>query len=277
MSTALLDVVVDPATADRIDSPRVDLLEEKLDPDGVYRQARGPFTRYSRRVTIEQLSDGSSHVQEHTDFRLGIPLWWPLFTPLMKRALRDSDREPRRRWWWPTQVLTTISARLLAVLSILSIMAGYLGVVIGQTITFAAEEFGADDAAQGRTLAAIRIGVIASVILIRRADRIGRRPLLIGFALAAIVFTVLGATSSSLVELGIFQGISRGFTTGLFTLLTLAVTEEVPAEVRAVGISLMAMCSGLGAGMVLWILPLADVVPGGWRWVYVAPVIYLPG
>ena len=275
MKEANLDLSVDHHTAESLRSPRSDLLVERLDDDGVYRQVTGPFRDYERRLTTEPVGDGQK-IHEQTTFRLDIPVWAPVFHPLMKRALADTDRTPRRRWWWPEEVLPAISARLLGALSVISIISGYLGVLIGQTITFAAEEFGADDAAQGRTLAAIRIGVIISVIAVRRADRIGRRPLLIGFTSAAIVFTLAGATSSSLVQLGFYQAISRGFTTGLLTLLLLAVTEEVPAGVRALGISLMTMCAALGGGMVLWVLPIADRSPGAWRWTYVAPLLFVP-
>lgn len=251
------------------------MLVERLDDDGVYRQVTGPFRSYERSISVAASGTGH-HVQERTRFALDIPVWAPLFHPLMRRALAETDRTPRRRWWWPEEVLPSISARLLGGISVLAVIGGYLGVLIGQTITFAAEEFGANDADQGRTLAAIRIGVILSVIAIRRADRIGRRPLLIGFTSAALLFTVLGATSSSLLQLGFFQAISRGFTTGLLTLLTLAVTEEVPAGVRALGISLMTMCSALGGGMVLWVLPVADQSLGAWRWTYVAPLMFVP-
>lgn len=275
MKEATLDLVVDQAGLDALMAPRSDLLVERLDEDGVFRQERGPFRFYERRVSSEVDGD-RLRVDERTRFALDIPVWAPLFHLLMKRALAEADRSPRARWWWPQQVLPAVSARLLGCISVLSIIAGYLGVLIGQTITFAAEEFGANDAAQGRTLAAIRIGVVISVVTIRRADRIGRRPLLLGFTSAALAFTVIAATSSSLAQLGFFQAISRGFTTGLLTLLTLAVTEEVPAEVRALGISLMTMCAALGGGMVLWVLPVADQGPGAWRWTYVAPLLFVP-
>ncbi len=276
MTEAVLDSILDTATAESLRRPRSDLLVERLDEDGIYRQVDGPFRDYERHISFEPAGEGRTHVRERTSFRLDIPLWAPLFHPLMKRALAETYRASHRRWWWPAEVLSSVSARLLGALSVLAIMAGYLGVLIGQTITFAAQEFGANDASQGRTLAAIRIGVIVSVIIIRRADRIGRRPLLLGFTTGALVFTLLGASSSSLVQLGFFQAISRGFTTGLLTLVTLAVTEEVPAGVRALGVSLMTMCSGLGAGMVLWVLPVADQGPRAWRWTYIAPVLFVP-
>ncbi len=276
MTEAVVDSVLDTAAAEELDRPRSDLLVERFDDDGVYRQVDGPFRVYERRISLEDLGDGQTHVHERTNFRLDVPLWAPLFHPLMKRALAETYRSSHRRWWWPAEVLPAVSARLLGALSVLAVIAGYMGVLIGQTITFAAEEFGANDASQGRTLAALRIGVIVSVIIIRRADRIGRRPLLLGFTAGALVFTLLGASASSLVQLGFFQAISRGFTTGLLTLLTLAVTEEVPAGVRALGISLMTMCSGLGAGMVLWVLPVADLGPRAWRWTYIAPILFVP-
>ncbi|MEZ5339901.1 MAG: hypothetical protein R2706_00160 [Acidimicrobiales bacterium] len=124
-------------------------------------------------------------------------------TILMKRALVDLDRTPRQRWWWPKAVMTTTTTTMVATLTILSIMAGYLGVVIGQTITFAVAQFGASDTQQGDTLAAVRIGVIASVIAIRQADRIGRKPLIIGFALASILFTLAGAFANSMLTFGV--------------------------------------------------------------------------
>lgn len=267
--------------------PRSDLLVEEAIDEHRWGQSKGPFTRYSRTVDVKPAqskptadtadTDPSTwHLVETTDFRLAIPIWRPLFTPLMKRALADVDRQPRRRWWWPMEVLTARSAVLVSVLTIISIMAGYLGVVIGQTLTFAAEEFGADEAAQGRTFAAVRVGVLLSLVFIGRADRIGRRPLLISFALGSILLTAAGALSTSLMMLGVTQALARGLDTGLLTLLTLAATEEVPAGVRGLALSLMTMCAGLGAGMVVWVLPVADTSVGAWRWVYVAPLIFLP-
>lgn len=257
-------------------TPRGDLLVEHSEQPGTFRQEQGPFRSYERMATIEAGEGDAVRYRERVEFSLDIPIWRPVFHPLMKRALRDIDRHRRPRWWWPTQILTQRSARLLGTLSVIAIVAGYLGVLIGQTLTFAAAEFGVDDIGQTRTLAAIRIGVIVSVVAIRRADRFGRRPLLLWFTGGALVFTLLGSLSTGIVSLGILQAIARGLTTGLLTLLTLAVTEEVPAEVRAVGISLMTMCAALGGGMVLWVLPVADLGPAAWRWTYLAPALFIP-
>ncbi len=269
--------VVDRAAADAILAPRIDLLVEDRTGDGRFSQSTGPFERYERQVReIQSYDNGLVNVAETYDYRLAVPLWRPLVNLVMRRGLQDPNRTPRGRWWWPEEVVSQRSATLVSVIALLSVFAGYLGVVISQTITFAAEEFQASDRSQAWTLAGLRFGVFASLILIGRADRIGRKPLLIGFTAASIVFTAAGAFSTGLISLGIAQALARGFDTGLLTLLTLAVTEEVPAKIRAVVLGIMTMCTGLGAGMVVWVLPLADLDVRAWRIIYLVPLVFLP-
>lgn len=276
------------ADDDSILTCRSDFLNEIEVAPGVFEQEFGPFKQYRRTVHLiedpgrqsveraSQESAGTRAIDETIDFKLAIILWPFLFNPMMKRALADADRRPKGRWWWPQAVIGEQTTRLVSLLSILSIVAGYLGVVISQTIAFAARDFDVGDDVQSNTLAAIRIGVIVSVVLIRKADLIGRRPLLLGFTLGAIVFTIFGAFANNMVTLGATQAIARGFDTGLLTLLSLAVLEEVPAGVRSLGVGLMGMASGLGAGFVIMVLPVADTSPGGWRWVYAASGLFLP-
>jgi MFS family permease len=215
-------------------------------------------------------------VTERTEFKLAIPLWWPYLLPLFKRALANTDRQPRKRWWWPKEVVPSSTARLIGTVGTIGTLAGYMGVLIGQTITFAAEDFGVDDSAQADTLASTRIGVLLSMVLLGRADRIGRRPLTIGFAVGAIIFTSLGALAPNMAFLAGTQMIGRGLTTGLLTLVTLAATEEAPASARAMAISFATLTTGFGAALVLWVLPVADLLPGGWRLTYAVPLLFLP-
>lgn len=256
--------------------PRRDLLHEHPDGDDRWRQDRGPFRVYERSLSVEPVDHSTYKVDERTEFKLAIPVWGGIFVPLMKRALVDTDRQPRPRWWWPQELIDSQATTILAVVAVISVAAGYLGVLIGQTITFAAEEFGANDADQGRTLAAIRIGIVVSVLFIRRADKVGRRPLLIGFAASSIVITALGALAPNLFTLGLTQAVARGLATGLLTLITLAVTEEVPAEVRSMTIGLVTLSTGFGGGLVVMALSLADISEGAWRLLYVLPLLFLP-
>jgi MFS family permease len=267
---------VDAAALAALRAPRSDVVVEQAAGDDRWEMAEGPFRVYRRQLDVEPVAADTYRVRERTVYALATGVWSPLIGLLMRRVLRSELRVPRLRWWWPQEVVTERTARLVSTLTVISVITGYLGVLIGQTITFATEDFGSSDSAQANTLAATRIGVIFSVVLLHRADRTGRRRLVIGLCGAAIAFTVVGALSPNLLALGASQTVARGLTTGLITLITLAATEEVPAGSRAFTVSLMAICGALGAGMVLWVLPVSDLLPGGWRVVYLVPALFLP-
>jgi MFS family permease len=278
---------VDRAQLARLRTPRTDFLIERPDGPDRWTIEEGPFYRYQR--TLEVASnpdpDGRFQVTERFDYRLAVPLWWPyLFFPV-RAALRTTNREPRRRVWWPKEIVSANTSTLVALLGTLGMIGGYVGVVIGQSITFASAEFGVDDAVQANTLAAVRIGVALSTVLLWMADRRGRRPLLIGLTLGSILFTVLGGFSGDMVTLGVTQAIARGLTTGMATLSALAAAEEVPASSRALAISFLSLMSGLGAAFVALMLPLADQTfqfplitgeVGGWRLIYLLPTVFFP-
>ncbi len=276
MSILRVSKAVDHAGLDELRRSRRDVVAERPAGDDTWEMIEGPFREYRRTLEVAPAGGDRFEVVELTTFSLAIPLWWPLILPLMKRALRSDDRTVRARWWWPKEIVSSDTARLVASLGVIGVMTGYLGVLIGQTITFATEDFGSGDGAQANTLAAVRVGVLVPLLILHRADRIGRRPLILGFATFAIVMTMVGSLSPNLLTLGATQTLARGITTGLITLLVLATTEEVPAGSRAFSISLITLCTALGAGMVVWFLPIADLFDGGWRVIYVIPGMYLP-
>ncbi len=266
---------VDEAELAVLRTPRRDLLIERPDGPDAWTVETGPFRRYRRELRVSR--NGTAYtVEERTSYKLALPLWWPYLWLPFRLALAGRDRQPRRRWWWPREVVTAETTTLIAHLGTIGMMAGYMGVLIGQTITFAAEDFGVEDDVQANTLAAVRIGVLLSFFFLGRADQTGRRPLLLRFALAAVIFTLLGSMAPGMFALGASQTVARGLTTGLLTLITLASTEEVPASSRALSISFMTLTTGFGAALVVWILPVADLFAGAWRVAYVLPVLFLP-
>lgn len=276
MAQLINEFLADRATAEIVANPRTDLLTETETEPGVFTQVEGPFKTYRRSLVLSPQPDGTVAVREKTEFAMATPLWWPLLNRMMRKALAEPDRTPRARWWWPAEVVSARTTTLISLLAVLAVIGGYLGTLISQTITFASTQFEASDTAQADTLAAIRIGVLIALLFLRRADRIGRRPLIIGFMVGAIVFTMLGSLSGSLVTLGITQAVARGLTTGLATLVTLAAVEEVPATMRTFILGILTAFAALGSGMVIWILPLADTGPGGWRILYMVPAVFLP-
>ena len=149
---------------------------------------------------------------------------------------------------------------------------GYLGTVLSQTLTFAADEFGHGNTAQGIVLAVVRVGVLVALASVALADRHGRRRLLLAAGIASCVVTAVGALSPGLWFLGATQLLARGLSTALGILIVILAAEEMPARSRAWAMSVLVLCAGLGSGMAVWVLPVADLHISAWRAVYVVPL-----
>ena len=276
---------VDGAGLAALRRPLDDLLLERPDGDDRWVCAEGPFRRYERQISVTPDGNGRHVVSERVEWELAIPVWERLFRPLAAgviarrdpTVLTDPDAPPPRApWWAPPDRLDARASTMLARLCALSLITGYLGTVLTQTISFAADEFGATRSAQGATLAGARAGVLLSLVILTVADRRGRQRLMVLCTLGGIVGAALGALSPNLAALGASQFVSRSFATALTLLIAVVAAEEMPAGGRAYAASLTAMTGALGAGGAVILLPLADLHPSAWRIIYVAPLFALP-
>lgn len=271
----------DPGDADperRPGSGGAGALAPPREPTASFALERGPMAHYRRDVTARPAADGRVEVTETTTYRLALGVWGGAVARLMKRQLRrpTGRQVARTPFWAPPESLDARSGTVLGVLLTLALVAGYLGTVMTQTITYAADDFGRGTAAQGGALAAVRVGTLGSLALVAMADRRGRRRLLLGALSAACLFTVVGALSPTLEVLTVTQTLARGFTTATTLLLAVVAAEEMPAGARAYAISVMTMTGALGAGMAVWALTWVDKAEWGWRIVYLLGVLGLP-
>jgi len=297
MARLQLSTVTDAAGAARLGAPRDDLVLERLVAPGELEAIDGPFRSYRRtvRTTPEAGSEdggGLLRVDQEIDFRLAIPIWGVLFTPLVKRALREGTEEVEAGvevvpdpevgsagtvpWWSPPDRFSPRQATVLGLLCTFTLISGYLGTVITQTITYAADEFDASRSEQGAVLAAVRVGVLLSLVVVALADRRGRRRMLLLAAVAGCLITATGALVPGLPWLGASQTLARAMSTALGLLITIVSVEEMPRSSRAYAVSVMAMTAALGAGMAVWVLPVADLGEQAWRLLYVLPLAALP-
>jgi putative MFS transporter len=278
---------VDPTEAERIAAPRRDVVAERqaetaTDGSGT-RTVRlgldeGPFSHYERLVTIAPDGDDPTlaTVTQHVEFRMPRGTWPFLMSHPMRAALRRPRRDGKLPWWYPPQRPDARGATVLGLLATLSVIVGYLGTLLTQTMTFAADEFDAGTAAQGDALAAVRIGGIIAIGLGALADRRGRRLILTGALFASILSTVAGAFAPSLAALTATQAVNRGTWAAAALLLAIIAAEEMPAGARAYSLSLLAMTGALGAGAALWLLPIADLSERSWRVLYLVPILFVP-
>lgn len=247
--------------------PRTDIVAERPDGDDSFVLAHGPFTDYRRELAATPVATDEWSVRETTTYRLAVPVWGWLFRLPIGRALRN--RQDHFGYWWaPPDRLDARAARVLGLLAAVQIVDGYLGTVLTQTLTFATDEFGHGNEAQGWVLGVVRAGVLFSLVAVALADRRGRRAMLVAVGIGSCLFTFLGGLAPNIWILGGTQLVARGLSTGLGILIAIVAVEEMPARSRAWAASVLVLSAGLGSGMAVWVLPIADVSERGWRAIY---------
>ena len=272
---AVRRVTVDDAGLETWIRPWDGLVKETGDPAHGFEAAEGPFRTYRRTVAVRPAADGRHDVVSTVDFRMALPYWgWLLCLPV-RHALRVPGAP--LPWWGPADRLDARASSALGVLCMASAVAGYVGTSMSQTITYASDDFHLHgDRPQSVALAAARVCVFLAVAIVAFADRRGRRRLLLWSATGALVF---GATTALAPSIGWFtfsQILTRSCSTAMGVLITVLAAEEMPKGARAFGVSALGMSAALGAGMCVIALPLADTGEGGWRWLFVIPLVALP-
>ena len=94
-------------------------------------------------------------------------------------------------------------------------------------------------------------------------------------AWTAPIVTATGALAPNFPFLVATQSIGRPLGLALDFLIAVIAAEEMPRGSRAYAVGIMAMASGLGAGIAVMALPLTDLGPSAWRWVFALTLIWL--
>lgn len=272
--------------------PRRGVIAERPAPDGsvagaaagtfAFEQAEGPLARYRRTVTVgaanaaAQPGDPVAICQE-VDFQVGLPYVSWLFVLPLRHHLGRILPPSRFPWWSPPACMDRRAARVLAVLCALSVLTGYLTDLFADTMTYAGSQFGVGSTGQGVALGVAQVSAVLALVLLARADRRGRRPLLVASLVAGALLTALGAATPSLTALTATQVLAGAASGAAAVLVAVVAIEEMPAGARAWAIGVISMSFGLGSGLALVALPLAGLGRSGWRWVYVLGLLVVPG
>ncbi len=288
MARILCRFPYDDDLADRWVTPRNDLVAERLlsheplensNPNAAtwtFEAIHGPIKRYRRTVVTSV-----EHITVTTDYTLGVPFFgWLAALPIRRTLSRlpvtggGDARQPR---WAPPERLDHRGAAILGTLAAATLMTGYLGTLMTQTITFIADDFGLDTThKQTQVLAFLRVGIVIALVLTALADRVGRRRVLIWTATLGSLSGALGALAPQLEWLVGAQLVSRAMATALAVIIGVVAAEEMPKGSRAYAASLLAMTTALGAGTCVMLLSLADRGPGGWRLIHGVVILGLP-
>jgi MFS family permease len=248
-----------------------EIAEETSSDEMRFAQHNGPFTRYERRVA--RRADGGA--SETTTWSVDIPWFWWMFTPLIGRHFARRTHRDKRPWWAPPQELNEREVLVLALLAAASMASAFINTLFTQTVTYAAEAFDVGEQGQGVAAAVVRFGIIIAIPLAVLGDRIGRRRIIVALAWVAPLIAALGALAPNFWLLTANQTIARPLGLALDVALLVVAVEEMPKNARAYGLSILALASGLGAGIAVLALPLADAGDNGWRVIYVVSLVWL--
>lgn len=146
-------------------------------------------------------------------------------------------------------------------------------------LPYVSRDFGASAEELGNALAVIAMGSIAAWLLLRLADRFGRRPLLLlaasGFSLGSLA-TVLSASVASYTAI---QFVTRALLVTQIAMAYLILSETLPPRLRGRTNGLLGATGSFGAA-----LPFIAIGPAldhalGWRLLFViggAPLLLMP-
>jgi putative MFS transporter len=180
----------------------------------------------------------------------------------------------------PRALLDARHWRLLWLLGFASFFEGYDFNIVTVALKPIRTTFHLDQGAAALWISIIYLGALPAVVAARRADRHGRRTMLLWAIGGYTVATAATALAPSLPVFVGAQGVARFFLVLEAALVWTVVAEELPAGARGFGFGWLAMLSALGTG---WSAILNGVVlhPAhlSWRWLYVAalPVLVFVG
>lgn len=176
-------------------------------------------------------------------------------------ASDDDDRRYRRR--------------LLLFLGIATFFEGFDQMAIAQLLPSLQRDFEIDGAEVGAVVAVANIGTVLAYLLVRQADRIGRRPVLSITILGYTVFSLLSGLAPNAWSFALIQLVARVFLIGEWVISTVYAAEEFPADERGHAIGILNGFAGLGAVVCAGVVPLMIATPWGWRTVYFVGTIPL--
>jgi MFS transporter, putative metabolite:H+ symporter len=162
---------------------------------------------------------------------------------------------------------------LLLLLGAASYFDGYDIGIKSMALTQIREGLDLTKASASAVFAVIYLGALPAMIITRRADRIGRRRLLIVSLLGYTTFSGLTALAPDAYWFTGLQFCQQMFLTAEIALVWTLAAEELPAKLRGWGFGLLGMNLSLGMGLaaVLW-GGVFDPLGVSWRWLFVVSV-----
>lgn len=171
--------------------------------------------------------------------------------------------------------LTAYQRRLFFFLSVATFFEGYDFLALAQLLPSIRASFGLSPSEAGRLVAVVNVGTILAYLLVRQADRWGRRRVM---SVTIIGYTLCSALTAAATGPLMFAGaqmLARIFLIAEWAVAMVYAAEEFPADRRGLVIGVIQGCSGLGAVVCAAVVPLLLRSSLGWRTVYLVGAVPL--
>ena len=165
--------------------------------------------------------------------------------------------------------------RLFVLLSVANFFEGYDFLALGQILPNLRAEMGLSESQGGLLVSITGLGTILAYGVVRLADRLGRRPVMMATILGYALFTGLTGLARGPWDFAAYQLVARIFLIAEWALAMVFAAEEFPAARRGLAISVLQGATSLGSIVCAGVVPLLLKTPYGWRSVYFMGVIPL--
>ncbi len=171
--------------------------------------------------------------------------------------------------------LTSYQRRLFVFLGVATFFEGYDFMALTQILPNLRAEFGLSREGAGAMVATINVGTVVAYLLVRHADRWGRRRVLSVTIAGYTVATGLSGLSPNVYVFALLQLVARVFLIGEWATSLVYAAEEFPADRRGMVIGAINALSSLGAILCAGTVPLLLATRLGWRAPYFLGVLPL--
>ena len=200
--------------------------------------------------------------------------------------MAEVEKRVHQNPWWIPRLLFGFAPEverrkltLLGCVAIAMVYENYDLSVLNTSLKHIAESLLVDETNLGYFVASIRFAGLFGLLFIPAADLIGRRRLFLISIIGMSLGTTLTGFSQSPEQFVVLQMATRGFMITACAMAVVILVEEFPAEHRGWAIGMLGAASVVGHGVGTILFACIDVLPFGWRTLYLLgfiPIIRLP-
>lgn len=171
--------------------------------------------------------------------------------------------------------LTPYQRKLFLFLGVATFFEGFDQMALAQLLPAIRHEMHLDEWQTGLLISFTNVGTVLAYLLVRQADRWGRKRLLTITIAGYTIATFLTGLVSTAIPFAILQMLARIFLIGEWAISMVYAAEEFPASRRGSVIGIISAFGSFGAVLCAAIVPILVRSPLGWRTVYFVGTIPL--